>query len=212
MKLKLRYILVFALGMACMYWMIRTNVVSITPLAYDPYGHIADLSGSVIVSWDNDYDILTGVAVTGTTTSGSLTTWTISSWQQELSWAATTGIDETIAIMQQSWSQSVWENDSSKADTTTSTAIVSHTKEYACSQSNGSYSNPLRVWWNDVLTASTRGYVKIGSFLHYVVNVSNGTRYYFYHNCTTGIAKNAQNLTNTKLTRVVLSAWKVYLR
>lgn len=209
MKLKLRYILVFALGMACMYWMIRTNVVSVSPLAYNPYDHIATDSGMTI-TWEVVVSVVTGDVSTGTVVSGAMVTWSLLSWQQSGS-VVGTGIEETVAIMQQSWSVSTGDEGSSVAPTPT-VNTSSHTKEYACAQPTGTYTNPLRVWWNNILTASTRGYIKVGSFLHYVVNVSNGTRYYYYHNCTTGVAKNAQNLTNTKLTRVVLSAWKVYLR
>jgi hypothetical protein len=193
--------------MACMYWMVRTNIISVSPLAYNPYDHIATDSGAII-TWEVIVSAVTGDVSTGAMISGAIVTWSLLSWQQSGN-VVGTGIDETVAIMQQSWSTSTGDETPSVPS---SVSTLSHTKEYACAQPTGIYTNPLRVWWNNVLTASTRGYIKVGSFLHYVVNVSNGTRYYYYHNCVTGVAKNAQNLTNTKLTRVVLSAWKVYLR
>lgn len=53
MKLKLRYIIVFVLGMACMYWMVRANIITIEPIGQstgDVYEHVT--SGEVIASGD----------------------------------------------------------------------------------------------------------------------------------------------------------------
>jgi hypothetical protein len=55
MKLKLRYIIVFVLGMACMYWMVRANIITIEPIGQsmttgDVYEYVT--SGEVIASGD----------------------------------------------------------------------------------------------------------------------------------------------------------------
>gem|GEM_PF-4470685 len=47
--------------------------------------------------------------------------------------------------------------------------------------------------------------------MHYVVFVSDGSKYYFYHNCSTNAATNARVLSDTPLSRVVLRSGQVYL-
>lgn len=64
----------------------------------------------------------------------------------------------------------------------------------------------------DGLTATTRGYTRLRNFIHYVVFVSDGTKYYYYYNCDTGTSTNAQNVTNTIYTSVVSENGQVYLR
>jgi hypothetical protein len=196
MKLKLRYIIVFVLGMACMYWMVRANIITIEPIGQsmttgDVYEYVT--SGEVIASGD-------------LSTTGDVLTWSIMTWSDN----ATSGSTLATGLVQ-SWEQQI--------DVLTWAAIsvdekksAPHSKNYACTQPTGTYTTPLEVSRNNTLTASTKWYVKLNNRLHYVVYVQWWQRYYYYHDCATGIAKNAKDLTNTTLTRVVISQGQVHLR
>lgn len=198
MKLRLRYVLVFLVGMACMYWMVRSGALVIEPIYRGSSVTTSDVVVEPMV--DTWSPITTGEVMSGDVLSGSMVdTWVVQSG--EVVSGDQTALDDTVAIIQ-------WSGESDLATTSSS----SDTKTVACTKSDGNYNNALIVWWNDVLTATAKSYVKRGSFLHYVVNVSDGSKYYFYHNCSNGTATNVQNLTATNVTRIVLSNGQVYLR
>lgn len=195
MKLRLRYVFVFLLGMACMYWMVRTGA-----LVVDPMYRGSLVAAPVVESVVNIWTVASGDVMDGDVLSGAVVdSWALQSGEPVSS--ETTALDDTVAIIQWTWSE-----------IPTDTSSASDTKDVACAKPDGNYETPLVVWWNDVLTATTTSYAKRGLFLHYVVFVSNGEKYYFYHNCSNGIATNAQNVTSTAINRVVLSNGQVYLR
>ena len=117
--------------------------------------------------------------------------------------SASTGdelLNEVVAIVQ--WSGDLEEQDD----------ISSHTKEQACVQPDGNYDHPLLVSWNDTLTATTRGYAKLRNFIHYVVFVSDGTKYYFYHDCSDGISTSVQDLSGWPAVLSALRDGQIYLQ
>lgn len=195
MKLRLRYVLVFLVGMACMYWMVRSGALVIEPIYR---GSLVATSGAVIESVVDTWSpITTGEVMSGDVLSGSMVdTWVVQSG--EVVSGDQTALDDTVAIIQ--WS----------GDTTTSDWSSSDTKDVACVKADGMYDTPLIVWWNDVLTARTTSYIKLRNFLHYIVEVSNGEKYYFYHNCNNGIATSVRRIYGNE--QLTLSNWQIYFR
>lgn len=193
--MKLRYVFIFALGMACMYRLVRAGLLDIK-----------------VIGDRNDTEVIvtTGVIITGQTTgiidlsatgtsvmSGNTNTGTTQPITGQVSTGQT--LQDTWAVKQEPIVQEPVQP-------------VSVSKETACAQGDGTYSTPLQVSWNDTLTATTVSYSKLRNYIHYVVLVSNGQKYYFYHNCSTGVPTNVQNVTATDYTRAVWSNGQIYLR
>ena len=185
-----------------MYWLVRSGALTIDPVF--KYDEAVSLTGSAmsgdIVDVISTGDVTTWSLVTGDVVSGSIAD-AVSGDEVDL--------NTTVALMTGS-GDGVLPVDG--ATTTTSSSTLSRSKETACQWSEGNFDNPLQVTWNAAATATTRGYAKLRNFLHYVVFVSDGTKYYFYHNCDTGVATNAQNVTSTVTTKIVSLQGQVYLR
>lgn len=193
MKLRLRYLFVFALGMACMYWLVRSGALTITPI----------FDGSVVVQNTGSTNTFIDTGIVDEQT-GSV-----------VSWANTTGVvvDSGQISVEQTAAMIQWSGDlatGSGAAMMSDTSSVGDSKEVACAKANGSYNTPLLVSWNETLTANTTSYIKLRNFLHYIVNVSNGERYYFYHNCSNGVATAAKRVYGT--TSIAISNWQIYFK
>ena len=192
MKLRLRYLFVFALGMACMYWLVRSGALMITP--------IFDWSVTPQITSSSNTFIDTGIADEYT---GAVTSWS----------SASGGVVDSGVSVEQTASMIQWSGDltaSSGVAIVSDTSAAGDSKEVACTKPNGSYNTPLLVSWNETLTAKTTSYIKLRNFLHYIVNVSNGERYYFYHNCSNGVATAAKRVYGT--TQIAISNWQIYFK
>ncbi len=191
MKLRLRYLFVFALGMASMYWLVRSGALMITPI-FDT----SSVVKSDVASTNTFID--TGIEHTGNA----------SLWANTV---ATGAIADTGISVEQTAKMIQWSGDLTPTPgSTTSVVLVGDAKEVACAKPNGTYNVPLLVSWNEVLTAKTTSYIKFRNFIHYVVEVSNGEKYYFYHNCTNGLATAAKRVYGT--TSIAISNWQIYFK
>lgn len=198
--MKLRYVLVFVIGVACMYWLVRSGLVTINPIGQE---NNPSTSGNIqIDSYEDLNPTITGAIVTGSQSTGELVT---SGVQNDNISGDTTALDTTVAIMQ-------WSGIETPTTSSTNTNNSEITKDQACKWWDGNFETSLQVGRNDASTARTSGYGKLRNFLHYIVFVSDGSKYYFYHNCANGVATNVQNITNTADTKIIISNGQVYLQ
>jgi len=212
MRLRLRYVVIFALGMIVMYaliagWLVSTPNTTIPIYTIDTIDTTGSLSGIEDGSIRVDEPMMTG----GDTVTGvKVLTWDTtggSTVGPDLVISGDASVDDIVAVF------SGW-NDIIDTDTTipTTNTASTQTKAQACAQADGNYPNLLSVFWSDTVTASTKWYLKTNGVLHYIVNVSNGTKFYYYYVCSTGASTQAKNLTNTATSKVVLSNGQVILQ
>ena len=144
----------------------------------------------------------TGVVVTSWSTAVVVTSWSTA----VMTWGVNTGIsvEQTAAMIRSSGDLAPI------SGTDVLASVWWDSKELACTKPNGSYTTPLLVSWSETLTAKTKSYIKLRNFIHYVVEVSNGEKYYFYHNCSNGVATVAKRVYGN--TQIAISNWQIYFK
>lgn len=214
MKLRLRYVIIFALGMIVMYALIAGNVIQTPATKLPLYMTTTDTGTSIDTNSTRvDDPMMTGNDDTSgvqiTTTTGDMTTG--STIDTGVIISGDTSVEDIVAVFEWSGQEVVVETPPIETSIG-NTNVATQTKTKACTQPDGTYPNPLSVFWSDTVTASTNGYLKHNGVLHYIVNVSNGTKFYYYYVCNTALGTQVKNLTNTKITKTVLSNGQVILQ